>query len=314
MGDTYETDLSSVKNPHDNLFIRIFSRKEKAIAFFKKYLCASLLAIIDLDSIEIVDSKHTPELGINLYNDLVFKFSLKNKSGFVYICFEHQSTIDLDMPFRFLWYVVAMIKKHREQGYKTIPILPNVLFYTGKRPWEASTKFDDYYDDPAIGSKYLHLEEFTLIPLPADREHPDYVDKDLGYCLVAFKCGREGENAYKEFRKFIQIPVFRDYFDKLLEEERLLAGIYIGLFVSGSMAELKKIVTLVTRNEQENEKFMRTIAQRYQEEGIQTGRLEIAKNMLFKLNLGVDTVQKATDLSKEVIQNLLKDVKADRKK
>jgi hypothetical protein len=36
--------------------------------------------------------------------------------------------------------------------------------------------------------------------------------------------------------------------------------------------------------------------------------------MLFKLGLGIDTVQKATDLSKEVIQNLLKDVKADRKK
>jgi predicted transposase/invertase (TIGR01784 family) len=98
----------------------------------------------------------------------------------------------------------------------------------------------------------------------------------------------------------------------------LLAGIYIGLFVSDSMVELKKIVTSITTNEQENEKFMRTLAQRYQEEGIQTGRqegrLEIAKNMLFKLNLGVDTVQKATDLSKEVIQNLLKDVKADRKK
>jgi predicted transposase YdaD len=71
---------------------------------------------------------------------------------------------------------------------------------------------------------------------------------------------------------------------------------------------------LITTNEQEQEEFMRTLAQRYQEEGIQTGRLEIAKNMLFKLGLGIDTVQKATDLSKEVIQNLLKDVKADRKK
>lgn len=302
--------LLNIKNPHDDLFRRIFTRKEKVIAFFAKYLPKLTLEIIDLKSIVLVDSKHTPELGLTLYNDLVFKFRLNHNSGFCYLTFEQQSKVDRNMPFRFLTYNVSIIKIHLEDGNKKMPITKNVLFYTGTRPWKASTKFKDYYEEPTIGPQCLHLEEFTLIELPADRAHPDYVDKDLGYCLAAFKCGREGKNAYEEFRKFKQIPAFSNYFDNLPEEERLLAGIYIGLFVSDNREELKKIVSLVITNEQEKEKFMRTLAQRYQEEAVK----QVAQNMLFKLHLDVDTVQKATDLPKEAIQSLLKDVKGKQNK
>jgi predicted transposase/invertase (TIGR01784 family) len=300
----HEKDLLNIKNPHDNLFSRIFTRKDKIIAFFKKYLPASVLEIIDIDSIEYVDSKHTPELGINLYSDIICRFRLKNKQGFLYICFEQQSKIDLDMPFRFLWYVTSTIKRHLEQGHKTVPILKNVLFYTGSRPWKASTKFDDYYDDPAIGSEYLHLKEFTLVTLPSNKEHLDYIDKDLGYCLAAFKCGMKGKDAYEEFKKFKNIPAFRNYFDKLTGEERLQAGIYIGILSSGSRYELEKIVTLVTISEQEKEKFMRTVAQKYHEEAIK----QVAINMLAELHLDIDAVQKATKLNRGTIQNLLNDL------
>jgi predicted transposase YdaD len=317
--DTYETDLLSIKNLHDNLFSRIFTRKEKALAFFKKYLPASLLEIIDLSSIELVDSKHALELGINLYNDLVYKFRLKSKPGFCIIAFEHQSTIDKNMPFRFLKYNVYIIQKHLDQGHKKIPILKDVLFYTGKRPWKASTKLDDHYDDPIIGSEYLHLKEFTLIQLPVNNDHPDYVDKDLGYCLAAFKCGREKGKSYEEFKKFKQAPIFRDYFYKLPKSERMLAGIYIGIFASGSMEELEKIVNLVITSEQEKKEFMQTIAQQYQKEGMvkgmekgmvkgmEKGIRQVAKSMLSEFHLDADFVQKVTKLNKETIQNLLKD-------
>jgi predicted transposase YdaD len=316
------TKFPNVKNPHNDLFIRVFSRKDKAIAFFKKYLPAAILAMIDLDSIELVDSKHALELGINLYNDLVYKFRLKNKPGLCIIVFEHQSTIAKNMPFRFLKYDVCIIQKYLEQGYEKIPLLKNVLFYTGAKPWKKSTKFDDYYDEPENGSKYLHLEEFTLIQLPDNNDHPDYTDKDLGYCLAAFKCGREKGKAYEEFKKFKQIPGFRDYFDKLPEEERLQAAIYIGIFSSENEYELEKIVNLVATSEQEKNKFMRTIAQKYQEEGreigieegreigieegIEKGIEKVAQNMFFKLHFDLDTVQKATGLTKGNLQRIIK--------
>lgn len=40
------------------------------------------------------------------------------------------------------------------------------------------------------------------------------------------------------------------------------------------------------------------------QEGRQTKAVEIARNMLFKLHLGIDVVQKATGLSREELNNL----------
>lgn len=55
-------------------------------------------------------------------------------------------------------------------------------------------------------------------------------------------------------------------------------------------------------NELKKEKFRRTLAQKYQEEG----KYEVAKNMLFKLHLDIDTVQKATGITKEDLQRIIK--------
>jgi hypothetical protein len=43
------------------------------------------------------------------------------------------------------------------------------------------------------------------------------------------------------------------------------------------------------------------------EKGIEKGRQEVARNMLVKLRLDLDTVQKATELNKEELQKILKE-------
>ena len=43
------------------------------------------------------------------------------------------------------------------------------------------------------------------------------------------------------------------------------------------------------------------------QQGMQTEKLTIAKNMLFQLQLDVDTVQKATELDKMTLEKLLKE-------
>ena len=55
---------------------------------------------------------------------------------------------------------------------------------------------------------------------------------------------------------------------------------------------------------------MRSVAQEYIKQGLQQGILikarEVAKNMLLKLRLDIDTVQKATELTKEELQQIIK--------
>jgi flagellar biosynthesis/type III secretory pathway protein FliH len=169
------------------------------------------------------------------------------------------------------------------------------------------------------------MAPFNLVQLPANnREEEIYIDKDLGFCFAAFYCGRT-RDAYLEFEKFKQIPAFRKYFDSLPAHEREIIGRYIGLCVDRNRYSLETIVNLIIVNEQEKEKFMRSVAQEYIQQGMQQGiqqgihqgmqqgittkAREVAKNMLLKLHLDVDAVQKATELTKEELQEILKEVK-----
>jgi hypothetical protein len=304
------TNIPHINTPHNDLFLRVFSRKDKATAFLKKCLPIWVSEMIDLTKLERVESKHISDIGGSLYNDIIYRCPFKdNKPGYYYFIIEHQSRPDSKMALRLLKYDTAVIEAHLKQGYTTFPVPINIVFHTGSRRWKHSTSFDENYDYPKIGSYYLHLAKFSLIQLPVSKEDPAYTDKDLGYCYAAFHCGRKRKKAYEEFKKFKQIPAFRDYFDNLPIEERILAGTYIGIFVSGSKKELENLVTLMITNEQEQEEIMRSIAQQYEEIGIEKGIENVAKNMLLELHLDIDTVQKATKLNKETIQNLLKEVK-----
>jgi predicted transposase YdaD len=48
------------------------------------------------------------------------------------------------------------------------------------------------------------------------------------------------------------------------------------------------------------------ITQEYIKQGILIKAREVAKNMLLKLRLDIDTVQKATELTKEELQQIIK--------
>ena len=52
-----------------------------------------------------------------------------------------------------------------------------------------------------------------------------------------------------------------------------------------------------------------TYAQKLQQEGKQKARREVAKNMLFELNLDVEIVQRATKLPKVELEKILYDNK-----
>ena len=47
-----------------------------------------------------------------------------------------------------------------------------------------------------------------------------------------------------------------------------------------------------------------TLRQEFLQQGMQTSNLAIARNMLFKLHLGIDVVQKATGLAREALKQL----------
>ena len=106
----------------------------------------------------------------------------------------------------------------------------------------------------------------------------------------------------------MDIPVFKEYFQNLSEEDRYLMVSYLGACITRKGHSLEKLVTLTTNNTKEKEKMMESIAQEYIDKGMERGRQEeklgIASYMLHQLKLGFEIVQQATGLSRQELARL----------
>ena len=118
----------------------------------------------------------------------------------------------------------------------------------------------------------------------------------------------------------MNIPVFKEYFQNLPDEDRYLMVSYLGACITRKGHSLEKLVTLTSNNTKEKEKMMESIAQEYidrgkqegkqegMQEGVQKGRQEeklgIASYMLHQLKLGFEVVQQATGLSRQELARL----------
>ena len=301
--------------PHNDFFGKLMTRKKIATALFKRVLPPHILARADFSTLRIEESKHISLGGVKLYNDMIYSLTLvQGQKVCILLMCEHQSKPHPQMPFRLLRYNIATIADHLEQNNAHIPIIVNIVFYHGKEPWNYSTALADYYKDRELGVQYLDMAPFILVQLPASREDEVYIDKNLGFCFAAFRC-TSSSDPYEELSHFMDIPVFKEYFQNLPEEDRYLMVNYLGKCITRKGKKKKKLVTLTTNNTKEKEKMMESIAQEYIDKGIEQGieqgmergrqeKLGIASYMLRQLKLGIEIVQQATGLSRQELARL----------
>ena len=305
---------NSTNTPHDEFFGKLLKNKEAAIAFFKRFLSQHIIARGDFSKLTIWDSKHVT-LGGKLYNDIIYRLPLdRGQIAYILLMCEHQSTPHPQMPFRLLKYNIATMEEHLEQKDKYLPVIVNMVFYHGRRPWNYSTALADYYKDRELGVQYLDMAPFILVQLPASRDDELYRDKDLGFGFAAFRCTSRPD-PYQELSYFLNIPLFKEYFENLSEDQRQMMVSYLGKCITRKGHSLEKLINLTTNNTKEKKEMMETIAQEYidkgieqgmelgKQEGMQAKEIEIAKNMLLS-GLSVALICQVTGLSKQAIAKL----------
>ena len=303
------------RTPHNDFFFQVMSRKEKALAFFGRYLPEKLLAMIDLDTLTLYESKHVSDAGVSLYNDVLYRCIFEGgQPGYLFAMCEHQSTPEAQMPLRLLKYNVATIEKHLQQDQDKFPIIVNMVLYHGSSPWNYSTKFADYYVYPDLGKEFLNMAPFTLINIPALPVATTRQDEELGFCFEAFRAASY-EDPYEAFEEAMQDPVFKAYMDREPQKIRVLVGAYLGKCIDRNKHSLQDLANLIGVNAKEKEELMTTIAQaigqEYMQQGMQQGILLTAKNMLSKLHLNIKDIQEATGLSVEELKKLQEESKKE---
>jgi predicted transposase YdaD len=159
------------QNPHDALFRAVFRVPRYAAGLLKIVLPAKVVALLDLDRIDVLDAAHVSPPLRGSASDVVLQVARRAAGGpleseatpaLIVFAVEHQSREEHFMALRQLQYETRLwegwLRDH--PGATRLPPIVPVVVHTGPTPWRAPTRFQALVDLPAPPSDTL-LRPFT---------------------------------------------------------------------------------------------------------------------------------------------------------
>lgn len=135
-------------NPHDALFKRVFSDVTHAAGEFRAVLPSEIVAEIDFATLAVCPGSFVDESLRERHTDLLYSVRLRERDAFLYLLFEHQSTVDALMPYRVLGYVVRIWEgwlRDQPEARRLPAVLPVVLHHS-ESGWTGSTRLLELID------------------------------------------------------------------------------------------------------------------------------------------------------------------------
>jgi hypothetical protein len=141
---------ASAAQPHDTFFREIFSDPAQAAAVLRTILPPRVVAHIDWDTpFEAVHASMVTRDLEQLHGDLLYKIKLVDGRGaFVWVLFEHQSSVQRWMPLRLSRMLQSFLDNwhRRSPGARYLPAILPVVLHHGPRPWRAPTSLLELTD------------------------------------------------------------------------------------------------------------------------------------------------------------------------
>lgn len=267
--------MEPVTTPHDKLFRQTWSNREEAREFLRSYLPEAVLRLIDLDSLEICKDSFIDTHLKTFFSDLLYKVTLGEAEGYVYILFEHKSYSAPDIHLQMLEYMLKIWRLHRkqekisveQQGARTrLPVIIPLVLHHGKPRWTVSRVFSDLFEGVTGDLRpYIPDFEYLLYDLT------DYTDADIRGTVVARVVMLLFKHVHDtDFLKHLeQILVL---LNELPDRETLKYWVFIILrYVVSVTNELNdKEVTEIAEHALGGDVMM-TIAEKWKEEGEKKG-------------------------------------------
>ena len=162
-----------INNKHDTGYKYLLSVKRVFIQLLKSFVDKSWVNDIDEDSVENINKSFILQDFKGKEADLVYKVKINEQEIFFYILMELQSTVDFQMPYRLLQYMLEIwrtilndtqskqnITSIERKDFKLPVIVPCVL-YNGRYNWTVSRNFKEtlaafeIFDDYILDFKYI---------------------------------------------------------------------------------------------------------------------------------------------------------------
>jgi hypothetical protein len=266
------------QKPHDALFRATFEQPEHASAALRGLLPPDLVSRLEWSSLALEASGLiSDDLG-ELVVDLLYSVQLVSKNpAFVYVLYEHQSSVDPRMALRVLEYMCAIWKRFSREHPPSTPLPPivPVVLYHGGTAWTAATSLGELFQLDGDDAIALHafVPGFRFVLDDLSRESGATLEQRVWLTaagrLTLFVLARaRGASFLDEIR--LHASVFRavlaaDDGKRALE----LVMSYIQLVADADRPQVEAVL-IESVGPEAREVFM-TIAERLIQEGIEQG-------------------------------------------
>ncbi len=133
---------------HDSLAKYTFGNPRHAEGLFRSWLPEEVVRRVDWATLELQSGSFVDEALGRRHTDLLYRVELEGQAAFLYLLFEHQSTVDPLMAFRLLRYVVRIwdrwLQDHDEA--RMLPAVIPLVLYNGAEVWSAPIEMLELID------------------------------------------------------------------------------------------------------------------------------------------------------------------------
>ena len=297
----YMTQEKTNRNYKDSVFVDLFAHDVTAKENFISLYNALHGTNLDAKTTEVQPVMLERVLYMKYYNDIAMLID-----GKIVILIEHQSTINQNMPFRFLEYIARIYEKITTKDEKfgrklvKLPVPEFYVFYNGKDDYptesvmklsDAFMQLDDELKNQLENANYPLEISVKVININVDKENPI-----LKHCKAL--------KGYSEFIEQVRSNIENNVPEPLTTaiKEAIKKG-FLSDYLNRKSTEVQNMLLAEYDYDtdiavQRKEAFDDGLSQ-----GAQQAKLETAKNAL-TMNLPVEQVAILTGLSLEEIEKL----------
>ena len=165
-------DNDNIDNKHDKGFKYLLSAKKVFIELIRSFIDKGWVELIDEANVVKVDKSFIANDFKDKEADLIYRVKFCEQEVIFYLLVEMQSTVDFQMPYRLLLYMVELWRtvlkdsqlcQARKKDFKLPAVVPIVL-YNGKNKWTACKSFREYlsgadiFGENTIDFKYILID------------------------------------------------------------------------------------------------------------------------------------------------------------
>lgn len=307
MFDDYKTE-NQIHHPHDIGYKYLLSSKKVFMELLRSFVRTGWINKIDETSMIRVDKSYILQDFNTKEADLVYRLKIKEQDVIFYILMELQSSVDFQMPYRLLLYMVEIWRdllknipkdESAKKNFRLPAIIPIVL-YNGKDRWTARKSFKETLSCYEIFKE--HILDFRYILIDVNRYKKRDLIKlsntigsifllDQDYDIIEIE---ERFKAVCNVMKHLdsdQFQLLTTWINKIIctsASNELLENIVKIIDTSLTNKEVDDIVSNFART-------LKKMQEQAKAEGLEQGIEHIAKKML-KRNISEEIVAEITEL------------------